>query len=262
MTKVASDLLRPSLHYRREAILEGLSRLGYRVDRQPLSSPSKDDVLVIWNRSPSVEHFAKRYEAADARVIVVENGYIGCDEFGNQLYAVSLGHHSGAGEWFEGAEDRWSPLGVELKPWRSGGREIVVLPQRGIGEPGVGMHGAWALDVVERLKRVTDRPIRVRYHPGKERPDPYDDLNDCWAAVTWASGAGIKALIHGVPVFHEMPKWIGGGAAVYGIENIENPFRGDRLPMLRRLAYAQWTEAEIRSGEPFKCLLERLSTTA
>lgn len=253
--KVAADIFRETQHYERNSFLAGLARCGYAVGQPPKERPDPDDVLLIWNRGERVAPFAKAYEDAGARVLVVENGYVGRDHAGRQLFAIAQGHHSGAGLWREGDDDRWSRLGIEPAAWRSGGHEIVVLPQRGIGEPGVAMPMDWADDVVRRLRAVTDRPIRVRRHPGKERPDPTPDLLNAWAAVTWASGAAVKAIVAGVPVFHEMRRWVGAPAARFGISNIEDPFRGDRLPMLRRLAWAQWTIEEIRSGEPFAWLL-------
>lgn len=252
---VASDTFNPSPYYRRESFWKGLSRLGYRVKEPPKANPEPQDVLLIWNRSRANHEHASRYEAAGARVLVAENAYIGKDAQGHHLYAIALGHHLGAGTWKEGSEDRWTPLGIGVAPWRPRGREIVLLPQRGFGEPGVAMPQDWVRSVTERLKRVTDRSIRVRPHPGPGKPDPIVDLMDAWAAVTWASGAGIKALVSGVPVFHEMPKWIGGPAAKFGVGDIENPWMGDRLPMLRRLAWSQWNVEEIEQGKPFAWLL-------
>ncbi len=81
-------------------------------------------------------------------------------------------------------------------------------------------------------------------------------MKNAYAAVTWASGAGIKAIVAGVPVFYEMPSWIGGPAAKFGIDEIDTPFFGDRLPMLRRLAWSQWGGEEVRAGEPFAWLLQ------
>ncbi|BCH33146.1 hypothetical protein MesoLjLc_50760 [Mesorhizobium sp. L-8-10] len=253
---VASDTFHPSPHYRKDAFHRGLERLGYLTGHPPKQSPAPHDVLLIWNRSLSNDMHARRYEAAGARVLVAENGFIGKDRRGHQLYALALGHHLGAGTWKEGPADRWAQLGIDLAPWRNGGEEIVILPQRGIGEPGVTMPKDWTGDVVRRIRAVTCRPVRVRPHPGRERTDPFEDLKNAWAAVTWASGAGIKALIAGVPMFHEMPSWIGAPAAKFGISDIESPFVGDRLPMLRRLAWAQWTVDEIESGEPFAWLLK------
>lgn len=252
---IASDTLKGSPHYRGEVFREGLRRCGYSVGEPPKSRPDPRDVLLVWNRHGLNEVHAQRYEAAGARVLVTENGYIGRDPGGHQLYALALGHHLGAGEWTEGKEDRWSPLNVPLRPWRREGKEVIVLPQRGIGPKGVAMPKGWVDDVVSRLKRVTDRPVRVRFHPGASRTDPWEDLHDAWCALTWASGAGIKALAHGVPVFHELPSWIGKLAARFGIQDLESPFLGDRLPMFRRLSYSQWTLAELSSGEPFRRLL-------
>lgn len=254
--RTASDTFSTSPYYRRDCFREGLARIGYRVGEMPKEKPEPCDVLLIWNRSKLNHVLASRYEAAGARVLVAENGYVGLEPDGHPLYAIALGHHSGAGTWCEGTTDRWTRLGIELNPWRSDGREIIVLPQRGIGEPSLSMPEGWTDSVVARLKQKTDRPIRVRPHPGKEKTDPGPDLKDAWAAVTWASGAGIKAIIAGVPVFHEMPTWIGGPAAKFGIDEIESPFLGDRLPMLKRLAWSQWTLDEVRRGEPFAWLLQ------
>lgn len=256
----AALTLRPPLHYRREVFAEGLGRIGYAVG-SPRSHPQPADLLVLWNRNRAWEHLARVYEQAGARVIVAENGYLGRDAEGGQLYAMALRQHNGAGVWPSGDDCRWDVLGIELAPWRTGGEEIVVLPQRGIGAPGVAMPRSWATSVVTRLRKVTRRPVRIRPHPGKDRPDPAADLEHAFAAVTWGSGAGLKAIVHGVPVFHELRAWIGATAARYGIDDIENPFRGDRLPMLRRLAWAQWTLEEIRSGAAFAALLASSSSS-
>jgi len=252
---IASDTMAGGPHYRRECFLAGLKHCGFEVDATPLQAPTPRDVLLVWNRSPRNDLLAKRYEAAGARVVVVENGYIGADTTGRQHYAMALGHHCGAGTWNEGPEDRWSRLGVELRPWRRSGTEIVVMPQRGIGPTGVRMPTGWTEDVARRLRKITDRPVRIRPHPGKERPDPRADLSRAHAVVIWASGAGIKSLVYGVPVFHEFPLWIGAAASRANIGSIETPLYGDRLPMLRRLAWAQWSLDEITSGEAFACLL-------
>jgi hypothetical protein len=253
--KVASDDFRETPHYRRDCFREGLGRLGFRTGVDPLITPTPRDVLLLWNRGPAREVLAERYEKAGAKVLIAENGYCGRDVAGRQLYALALWQHAGAGEWFVGDEDRWSKLNMQCQPWRSSGKEIVLLPQRGIGNPKYAMPKDWVKNVTARLKLVTDRPIVVREHPGKDRTDPMPALKNAWAAVTWASGAGIKAIVGGVPVFHDAPHWIGAPAAKFGIEDIENPFLGDRMPMLHRLSYAQWTLQEIQMGEAFRWLL-------
>lgn len=249
----ACNLLRVGDAYRRDAFSRGLQRLGYTITEQRERKPGKDDILLIWNRSRAFEEVARFYESRGAIVIVTENGYLPTPD-GQKTYALSRRLHNGAGEWVIGDRPRFE---WELKPWRSSGDHILVCPQRGVGSPGVCMPANWQAQVVARLKRLTSRPIRVRKHPGPKKSDPWPDLIDCHAVVTWGSGAGIKAIVHGVPVFHELRPWIGRDAAVFGIEDLEAPFLSDRRPMLHRLSWAMWTLPEIESGEAFATLLGR-----
>jgi len=190
-----------------------------------------------------------------AGAFVTENGYLHGGPPRYTTYALARSQHNGAGTWPEGPAARWEALGVDLKPWRTDGRHILVLPQRGIGPAGVAMPRGWPEAVTRRLRSMTKRPVQLRKHPGPIAVALEPDLRDCWAAVTWGSGAAIKAIIAGVPVFHDMPGWIGAPAAARLEAGLEQPFLGDRLPMLRRLVWAEWTTDELATGEPFARLL-------
>lgn len=239
--------------FRWDAFVAGLTQCGYRVTQRPRHHPG--DLVVVWNRHSGKDKEACAAEGSDGKVIVAENGYIGKGADGKPIYALARHHHNGAGVWPEGEDDRWASLGIELAPWRRDGEHILVLPQRGIGPAGVAMPKNWPNEIVKRLGRVTRRPIKVRPHPGLHKGSLKPDLKDCWAVVTWGSGAAIKAIAAGVPVFHELKPWIGAPAASFGIDRLEEPFLGDRLPMFRRLAHAQYSCAEIATGEPFRKLL-------
>lgn len=245
-------LIRPDVRARWQAFQTGLSRCGF-VAQTELSNPTADDVLVIWNRHRLAGQ-ARQFEAAGARVIIAENGWLNSID-GTKRIALQLGHHNGVGRWNEGVEDRWALLGLDLTPWRADGGHLLVLAQRGIGEPGVAQPRGWVESIVSQLRSRTRRQIIVRPHPGNHEPPLEPDWSQCWAAVTWASGAAIKAIVAGVPVFYGLDKWIGAGAALPVTADIEQPFLGDRLPMLRRLAWAQWGLSELATGEPFARLL-------
>lgn len=245
-------LIRPDVRARWQAFQAGLGRCGFSVQIE-VSVPNESDVLVIWNRH-RYSGQARQFENAGARVIVAENGWLNAASAEKQI-ALQLGHHNGAGTWYEGPEDRWSLLGIDLKPWRSDGDHVLVLAQRGIGEPGISQPRGWAESISSELRSRTNRQVIIRRHPGNHEPPLEPDWTRCWAAVTWASGAGIKALIAGVPVFYGFEKWIGAAAAMPVWAGIEKPFLGDRLPMLRRLSWAQWSLPEISTGEPFARLL-------
>lgn len=258
--KTAVVVFRPGVNYRKEIFQSGLRKLGYRIGDSPLSNPGTDDVLILWNRFPRDESTAHAYETRGGTVLIVENGYIGQDTNGGRTFAVAKSYHNGAGLWPEGGPERWTKMNVELKPWRSSGNFILVLPQRGFGPVNVAMPQQWAHHVANRLRTISDLPIRVRVHPGVKKTEPYADLKGAWAAVTWGSGAAIKAIAAGYPVFYEFPQWIGGLAArLIGTKPtcLGEPFLGDRLPMFQRLAWAQWSSDEIENGEAFDWLLQK-----
>jgi len=259
-------LIRPAPHYRREAFAAGLESCGYSVvfDRPVRRAPG--EVLIIWNRYADRERLAADWEAAGGTVLVAENGYVGRDEEARQLYALALDGHNGAGRWLApGARpggERWAARGITPAPWRAPSRDahVLICNQRGIGAKELACDPRWADDMVRRVRRHTKRPVRIRRHPalaGPPLPPLEEELEGAWACVVWASTAGIRALVAGVPVFYDAPKWIGAQAARAGVAQLEEPLVDDarRQEMLERLAWAQWTIEELASGEPFRHLL-------
>jgi hypothetical protein len=231
---------------------KGLARLGYEIVQVPKQEPTRDDVLVLWNRLHTTDGHAKRYEAVGAKVVICENGWIGKD-----TYSICLGQHNGAGDWYIGETSRWSNFGIDVKPWRTKGEHVLIIPQRGMGIPPVGMPRNWQAEVVETLSHMTDRPIRIRYPQFREDPlEP--DFRDAHCSVIWGSGAGIKSIVAGIPVFYEMPAWVGRKASLYlsSVDDLERPYRGEREWMLHDLSWAMWKTEEIERGEPFECLFQ------
>lgn len=229
--------LRYTVPERKRAFQEGLAALGYETVDLITTSPGKQDILVTWNRIGAGEAAARAFKAAGRPVIVAENASWGNAFAGQRWYMLALNYHNRSGCFPIGGPERWDSLGIDLAPWRTGG-ETVLLPQRGIGPPGVAMPRSWG-------KKISGR---VRAHPGRDpNPIPLDvDLRHAGKVVTWGSGAAIKALMMGIPVESHMPGWIG---------EQDNTDAG-RLQMFRELAWAQWTLDEIRSGTPFKRLLK------
>ncbi len=230
-------------NYRRADFLAGLTACGYEIVAN-LPKPKPGDLLVTWNRHGAKDALARHFEAAGATVLVVENGHLGKVWRGRKWFALARGHHAGAGDWPDGGPARWDGWNVEMAPWREG-RDVIVLEQRGIGEPGIASPPGWANHVQARIGG------RIRRHPGADVPavSLADDLKDARCVVTWHSSAALHAILLGVPVFYEFPQWIGAGAARHLSEFHKGPKHGDRLGMFRRLAWAMATDEEVRSGE-------------
>ena len=251
----AAVMLRPGQTYRREAFEQGLRELGYRIEAKYRTDPQPGDLVVLWNISRPFEPVAHRYEARGARVVVAENGYLPIG--GEKSFALALRRHNGAGEWFPGPEPRHE---TETAPWRTGGRRVVILAQRGIGPVGVAQPRSWLTYARDELQARQDLPVAIRRHPGLvsgSQPTLEQDLRDARFAVTWASGAGVKAICAGVPVFYDFAKWIGSPGARPFDHDLDDPYLGDRTEMLTRLSWAQWRLEEIQSGEAFAHLLDR-----
>lgn len=211
----------------------GLQALGYSVQQGITYTPEPGDLLVTWNRIHVGNAAAQAFDARGLPVLVTENATWGNDFAGERWYTLARRWHNMAGCFPVGGPERFDSLGVELAPWRTSG-EVVGLLQRGFGANG--MPRGW-------LPPGCDR---IRAHPGQREAVPLEkDLERAGRVVTWGSGAAVKALLWGIPVQSHMPGWIG---------EQDNTDAG-RLAMLRRLAWAQWTLAEIERGEPFRRLL-------
>lgn len=232
--------LRHAVPERRAAFVRGLERLGYGVVDGCTTRPGDRDVLVTWNRIREGHQAACAFESRGRPVLVAENAAWGNDFAGGHWYSLARCFHNTAGFFPVGGKERWDGLGVELAPWRDFGDEVVILPQRGIGPPGVAMPFEWDRRAQKRHRG------RIRPHPGQRACVPLqDDLAGARCVVTWGSGAAIKALLWGIPVLSDMPKWIG---------QQDNTDAG-RLAMFQRLAWAQWGLSEIATGEPFARLI-------
>lgn len=231
-----------------DALAAGLAAHGRTVSRS-IQDPRAGDVLIVWNRMGHHNAQAKLFERCGARVIVAENGYLGAEWRGQRWMALSVGHHNGAGYWRAGGPERWDSWDVDLAPMRRPGGPTLLLAQRGIGEPALRAPERWTSDMSRRFM------ARIRRHPGTHIGVPLeDDLKGASAVVTWSSGAALRAMLLGLHCWHGMPGWIGAPASTHvGAQALDTSDR--RLPMLRRLAWAMWTEQEVAAGAAFEGLL-------
>ena len=81
------------------------------------------------------------------------------------------------------------------------------------------------------------------------------DLANAHCAISYTSGASIDAMMNGIPVITPSPYNFVYGISSHDLENVENPILGDRLSLLYKLSYTQWSVEEIIEGKPLKHLL-------
>jgi hypothetical protein len=257
----AFSLIREQPWYRRCAFERGLKELGIPVENRHPVKPDKNTLLLIWNRYATNHAIAEQVERAGGTVIVAENGYLGAGGTSpkfdvhpagpqpHHYYALSLDWHNGRGRFNHGGPERFAALGVELKPWRAGGDYVLVCPNRSFGVGQQVMHPDWAERVAAKLRKIGEKVV-VRGHPGSKQPKRplAEDLAGASEVWIWSSSVGVHALVEGIPVNCLAPYWICKGAG-YGLAD------GARKLELERMAWAQWTLAEIESGAAFRHLL-------
>ena len=143
---------------------------------------------------------------------------------------------------------------IDLKEWRDAiGEYILVAPSSQtihnfIGKPN------WTQDTVDKLKTITDLPIKVRQKPRKNGTSGphvaevplHIDLANAMYVVTSCSVVGVESVIEGIPTFCE-PE-----AACAPVSNTDifslKPKICDRQLWLNTLSYHQYTPNELQNG--------------
>ena len=151
--------------------------------------------------------------------------------------------------------------GLNLKPWRKSGRHILVIPPS--------QHTAfwynlcrheWTDSIVKEIKKYTDREVRVRskYKDNadfgeKQTKSLSEDLQDCWAIVSWHSMCASEAVVKGIPSFSSVHSPAAPvSLKLTELNQIENPITPDREQWLYSLLGSQFTLSEMKSGFAYK----------
>jgi hypothetical protein len=202
-------------------------------------------------------------------------------------YSIN-GVYPGSGVYFfDGIKPKWEEYskwhGVEAKPLRRWGDHILLLAQRPHGWNMLGNNQAdWINETIRRIGEVSNRPIRVRMHPGddtkkrqldiikarwKDRvqlvinDNIKQDLIDCWAAVGYNSTPNVVAAIEGIPVYVDDPQhsWA-SDIAFERLADIESPTLPHRTEWLEKIANIHWSNEEVRAGRLWAAIKHYISS--
>ena len=232
---------------------------------------------VLWNgRMANNKEIWDHYRSQNKPVIVLEVGGI---KRGTtwKIGINGINKEANFGPKGNGPE-RAKLLNLELQPWRTSGRDIIICGQHDQSHQWRYMPtmSAWVLATVETIRSITARPIIFRPHPRCRFPLPelkefidvkyeqphhiqntYDDFNfnfqNAWAVVNWSSNPATQAVIGGVPVFVG-PSSLAWDVGNESLKDMNKPAMPDRQQWLNDLAYTEWTTDEISQGLPLKRL--------
>lgn len=174
---------------------------------------------------------------------------------------------------------RWekirNDIGFDLQPWRQEkGKFILLCAQR---DGGWSMGGKsvveWVKETLAEVKKYTDRPVMLRFHPGDgnwrqhyrhliktgvllSRGKTFlQDLENASAVVVYNSSPAVAATIEGVPTFVTDPN--PQNCQAYGVTHtdlkyLENHQEFDREEWIQKLAMMHWNQEDLKSGECWK----------
>lgn len=161
---------------------------------------------------------------------------------------------------------RFDALGLDLKPWRTGGTEILIAgcSPKSAADHGLG-YMEWETRVAKALKDC-GRPVMYRPKPTDKakrriRGIGYDErpigeaLESAYAVVTHHSNSAVDALLAGLPVHCEIGVAAGMSAPLETIAGAKEP--EGREQFLHDVAWLQWTLAEMGSGTCWAHLKDR-----
>lgn len=218
-----------------------------------------DDVFPIVGCSPPLQPFYAKWQQTGRKFIYWDRGYL------RRIFATWLpkGSNGGYYRWHVNAfqmericnvpDDRWRALNIaeHVKPWRKGGRKIVIADTLPDYWNVRGLPVDWSQQVAAMLRQLTDRPIVVRHKESKVALSV--ELQDAHCLVAHGSIAAVEAVIFGCPVFVDRES----AAALVGrvgFDDIEYPVYPERQAWINSLAYHQFNELELVNGTLWKLI--------
>ena len=208
------------------------------------------DIIPIVGCTPLLTTLIAEWRRSGRAFVYWDRGYV------RRVFATWLprGENGGYYRWHRNGyqmqtirdvpDDRWKALKIEVRPWRLGGKHIVIAaPSRTYAR--FHLCESWIADTIDALARVTDRQLVIRDKESKRSLQM--DIEGAHALVTHASISAVEAVILGCPVFVHPDS----AAALVGrtdLKMIDRPLTPDRTKWLHSLAYSQFNEAELVNG--------------
>ncbi len=173
--------------------------------------------------------------------------------------------------------------------WKTSGNYILLCMQK-VGDASLRGQDifSWTEDTVKMLRQHTERQIIVRPHPLYRKKSRHAEckkivtdyfnvlwqetdlekdgfipiqqqLDNAWCTVTYTSGSGIDAVLHGVPNIA-----CDSGSMVYDVSSkeiseVEHPYTGSKTEWSNKIAHCQWSIDEFESGECWQHVSKSIS---
>lgn len=250
-----------------QAMLASLRHAGHT----PVENGADCDAAIIWSalwygRMAPNKAVYEQYRAQGKPVIIVDVGAL----YRGETWKIALNHINRLGYYGHTENldmDRPRKLGISLAINLSKNPAILIAAQHRFSLQLANQnHEDWIMDIVDEIRRVSDRPVVIRPHPRSplniatlnqtitiEKPqkiagtyDSFDMHFDYHAVVNYCSGPGIQAAISGTrPI---VGTYSLAAPVSVAIKDLDKPYDVDRDQWLVEICHTEYTVKEIEKG--------------
>lgn len=214
-----------------------------------------DSALVIRGLGGGSQKAIKHCWETGREFYAIDTGYLGNVKH-KEWHRVTKNALQNTGPIVERPTDRLGRLGYEYKKFTPGSKILICPPSEKVmnlwGQPDP---ETWTKQVIEELKKYTDRPIEVRLKPTRSERVSTMTMeqalaNDVYCMVTYNSIAATEALILGKPAIALGPNaaTVLCNTRLSEIEKLNIPSKDEMIAFIAHLSYAQFTQKELQNG--------------
>lgn len=219
-----------------------------------------------------------RAKAAGCTPLMFDKGYVRTRRAGGrtwEFWRVSAGAHHPTGTTLMARKyppDRFEALELDYPKWRRNGLQVVFAGSSGKYHDFYGLADptAYAKGLFEQIRQLTDRPIVYRPKPSWREAVAIEGsrfslsnegilgaLANAHVLVTHGSNACFEAALAGIPSL-VLGDAVARPISSTTLEELESPRLGKRSQWLANLAYHQFTEDEMESGEAWATISHQI----
>lgn len=193
----------------------------------------------------------------------IDTGYLGNGK-SKYYHRVTKNNLQHLGPIIERPGDRLKKIGWKYQKFTEGRKILICPPSQKVMElwkqPAP---EAWTKQVVEELKKYTDRPIEIRLKPLRSERITTKTIeqalaDDVHCLITYNSIAATESLLNGKPAIALGPNaaHVLCNTQLSDIENLYVPSKDEMEAFARHLSYAQFTQAELQNGTAWQIVNE------
>jgi hypothetical protein len=160
--------------------------------------------------------------------------------------------------------DRLNLLDYQYKKFKPGRKILICPPSEKVmlfwNQPDP---ETWTKNVIEELKKYTDRPVEVRYKPTRSERVSSNTIesalaDDVHCLITFNSIAATEALLNGKPSIALGPNAASVlcNQSLSEVEELRIPTKEEMIAFAAHLSYGQFTEIEMLNGYAWRIVNE------